>query len=408
MAPSVGSRYVRTMSDPTSLPNFPPPASEHPLRGRVLDILLDEGFQPDIDSDGDVAFKVQGQQLFVRCLEGDFTIMRVFGQWQIGEDVPQDLLTQLQACNDLTLRLNIVKAGIANNTLVVTGEHVVSADTDVAVLLQVTTQLVLSAVHMWHEQITGGPGAEATGRPRGPGVTDLVRLEVEAGIGTIRIDRPPMNALNIEVQEGLRAAAAEASERRDVSAVIVYGGEKVFAAGADIKEMQAMSYTDMVDRSGALQSAFTAVARIPKPTVAAVTGYALGGGCELALACDFRVVGDNARLGQPEILLGLIPGAGGTQRLARLVGPARAKELIFSGRFVAADEALRIGLVDEVVDAADVLAAARRRVARVRRWTGVRAACREGGHRPGAGGRPRHRPGDRADAVRRPVRDPRP
>ena len=194
-------------------------------------------------------------------------------------------------------------------------------------------------------------------------MTDLVRLEVEAGIGTIRIARPPMNALNIEVQEGLRAAAAEASERHDVSAVIVYGGEKVFAAGADIKQMQTMSYTDMVERSGALQSAFTAVARIPKPTVAAVTGYALGGGCELALACDFRVVGDNARLGQPEILLGLIPGAGGTQRLARLVGPARAKELIFSGRFVAADEALRIGLVDEVVDAADVLAAARRRVA---------------------------------------------
>ena len=192
-------------------------------------------------------------------------------------------------------------------------------------------------------------------------MTDLVRLEVEAGIGTIRIDRPPMNALNIEVQEGLRAAAAEASERRDVSAVIVYGGEKVFAAGADIKEMAAMSYTDMVERSGALQSAFTAVARIPKPTVAAVTGYALGGGCELALACDFRVAGENARLGQPEILLGLIPGAGGTQRRARLVGPARAKELIFSGRFVAADEALRIGLVDEVVDAADVLAAAHRR-----------------------------------------------
>jgi enoyl-CoA hydratase/carnithine racemase len=193
-------------------------------------------------------------------------------------------------------------------------------------------------------------------------VTELVRLEVEGGIGTIRVDRPPMNALNIEVQEGLRAAAAEASDRRDVSAVIVYGGEKVFAAGADIKEMQAMSYTDMVDRSGALQSAFTAVARIPKPTVAAVTGYALGGGCELALACDFRVAGDKARLGQPEILLGLIPGAGGTQRLARLVGPARAKEIIFSGRFVAADEALRIGLVDEVVDAAEVLSAARRRL----------------------------------------------
>jgi enoyl-CoA hydratase/carnithine racemase len=191
---------------------------------------------------------------------------------------------------------------------------------------------------------------------------EFVRLEVQDGIGTIRLDRPPMNPLSVQVQEEIRAAAQTAGATSDVAAVVVYGGEKVFAAGADIKEMQAMSYTDMVERSGALQSAFTAVARIPKPTVAAVTGYALGGGCELALACDFRVVGDNARLGQPEILLGLIPGAGGTQRLARLVGPARAKELIFSGRFVAADEALRIGLVDEVVDAADVLAAARRRV----------------------------------------------
>jgi enoyl-CoA hydratase/carnithine racemase len=193
-------------------------------------------------------------------------------------------------------------------------------------------------------------------------VTELVRLEVEAGIGTIRLDRPPMNALNVQVQEELRELAAEAGSRRDVSAVVVYGGEKVFAAGADIKEMQAMSYTDMVDRSAALQSAFTAIARIPKPTVAAITGYALGGGCELALACDFRVAGENAKLGQPEVLLGVIPGAGGTQRLARLVGPARAKEIIFSGRFVPADEALRIGLVDEVVDAAEVYAAARRRV----------------------------------------------
>ena len=99
----------------------------------------------------------------------------------------------------------------------------------------------------------------------------------------------------------------------------------------------------------ALQAAFTAVARIPKPVVAAVTGYALGGGCELALCADFRVAGDNAKLGQPEILLGIIPGAGGTQRLPRLVGPSRAKDIIFTGRFVDADEALRIGLVDQVV-----------------------------------------------------------
>src|SRR5690349_6957757 len=160
-----------------------------------------------------------------------------------------------------------------------------------------------------------------------------------------------MNALDAAMQEEIRAAAAEASVRRDVAAVVVYGGEKVFAAGADIKQMQAMSYTDMVDRSGALQSSLSAVARIPKPTVAAITGYALGGGLELALCCDFRICGDNAKVGQPEILLGIIPGAGGTQRLPRLIGPAKAKDLIFSGRFVAADEALAIGLVDEVVGA---------------------------------------------------------
>jgi enoyl-CoA hydratase/carnithine racemase len=192
-------------------------------------------------------------------------------------------------------------------------------------------------------------------------VTDgeLVRLEVEGGIATIRLDRPPMNALNAQLQEQLRAAATEAGERSDVSAVILYGGEKVFAAGADIKEMATMSYADMIVRSGALQSSFTAVANIPKPVVAAVTGYALGGGCELALCADLRVCGDNAKLGQPEISLGIIPGAGGTQRLPRLVGPARAKELIFTGRFVDAEEALRIGLVDKVVPADDVYAAAR-------------------------------------------------
>jgi enoyl-CoA hydratase/carnithine racemase len=187
---------------------------------------------------------------------------------------------------------------------------------------------------------------------------ELVRLEVADGLGTIRLDRPPMNALDAQMQEELRLAASQATERRDVHAVVVYGGEKVFAAGADIKEMQDMSYTDMVDRSAALQSAFTAVARIPKPTVAAITGYALGGGMELALCCDFRVCGDNVKLGQPEILLGIIPGAGGTQRLPRLVGPARAKDLVFSGRFVDAAEALRIGLVDQVVGPDDVYRAA--------------------------------------------------
>ncbi len=185
-------------------------------------------------------------------------------------------------------------------------------------------------------------------------MAEFAHLKVTEGVGTIRLDRPPMNALNKQVQEEIRAAASEATERDDVRAVVVWGGAKVFAAGADIKEMADMSYPDMVKRSRALQSSFSAVARIPKPVVAAVTGYALGGGCELALCADVRIAADNAKLGQPEILLGIIPGAGGTQRLARLVGPAKAKDIIFTGRFVAADEAYAIGLVDRVVPAAEV------------------------------------------------------
>jgi enoyl-CoA hydratase/carnithine racemase len=190
-------------------------------------------------------------------------------------------------------------------------------------------------------------------------VGEFVRLDAEDGIGTIRLDRPKMNALNAAVQEEIRTAAREASARSDVRAVIVYGGERVFAAGADIKEMAEMSYRDMVRRSRELQSAFSAVAEIPKPVVAAITGYALGGGCELALCADVRMCADNAKLGQPEVLLGVIPGAGGTQRLSRLVGPAKAKDMVFTGRFVDATEALTIGLVDWVVPAADVYATAR-------------------------------------------------
>jgi hypothetical protein len=155
------------MTDPTSLPNFPPPPDEHPLRGRVLDALIDQGLNPDIDSDGDVAFTVQDQQLFVRCTEGDFQIMRVFGQWAISDAVPADPMLRLQVCNDLTLQLNIVKAGIANGTLVVTGEHVVTPQTDVNALVAVTTQLVLAGVQMWHERIMGGghDGGPGSGQP---------------------------------------------------------------------------------------------------------------------------------------------------------------------------------------------------------------------------------------------------
>jgi enoyl-CoA hydratase/carnithine racemase len=189
-------------------------------------------------------------------------------------------------------------------------------------------------------------------------VGEFVRLETTDGIGTIRLDRPPINALNTQVQEELRAAATAASDDPAIRAVVVTGSDRVFAAGADITEFADVTYPQMAARVAALSGAFDAVARIPKPVVAAITGYALGGGCELALACDWRVVAADAKLGQPEIRLGLIPGAGGTQRLARLVGPARAKDLIFSGRMVDADEALRIGLVDRVVPPAEVYAAA--------------------------------------------------
>jgi enoyl-CoA hydratase/carnithine racemase len=185
---------------------------------------------------------------------------------------------------------------------------------------------------------------------------EFVRLEVADGVGTIRVDRPKMNALSLQVQQEIRAAAEEATERDDVRAVVIWGGEKVFAAGADVKEMAEMSHTDMIDMSGRMQAGYVALARIPKPVVAAVNGYALGGGCELALCADIRIAADNATFGQPEILLGIIPGLGGTQRLARLVGPSRAKDLIFTGRFVKADEALTIGLVDKVVPAEEVYA----------------------------------------------------
>ena len=188
---------------------------------------------------------------------------------------------------------------------------------------------------------------------------ELVRLEVADGVGTIRLDRPPMNALSRQMQEELRGVVHEVGARADVGAVVVYGGPKVFAAGADVKEMAGWSYSDIAAVGPALQSSLTALADLPKPTVAAVTGYALGGGLELALCADFRVLGESAKVGQPEILLGVIPGAGGTQRLPRLIGPARAKDLIFTGRQMAAAEALAIGLADRVVPDAGVYQAAR-------------------------------------------------
>jgi enoyl-CoA hydratase len=189
-------------------------------------------------------------------------------------------------------------------------------------------------------------------------VGELVQVEIGQAVATIRLNRPPMNALGAELQAELADAATEVGSDPAVRAVVIYGGERLFAAGADIREMSQAGYAQMVQDSRRLQDSFTAVARIGKPVIAAVTGYALGGGLELALCADFRVLGESAKVGQPEILLGLIPGGGGTQRLPRLIGPARAKDLIFSGRFVDAAEALAIGLADKVVPDNQVYAAA--------------------------------------------------
>jgi enoyl-CoA hydratase/carnithine racemase len=189
-------------------------------------------------------------------------------------------------------------------------------------------------------------------------MAEFVTLEVgQDGVGTIRLARPPVNALNAQVSREIGEAVAEAAGDESVRAVVVWGGEKVFAAGADVKEMAALDQNSIQVYIESFQSVFTQLADLPKVTIAAINGYALGGGCELALACDFRVCAADSRWGQPEILLGVIPGAGGTQRLPRLVGVARAKELVFSGRMIAAEEALAIGLVDQVVPSDEVISA---------------------------------------------------
>ncbi|MHA3701423.1 enoyl-CoA hydratase/isomerase family protein [Jatrophihabitans sp. YIM 134969] len=191
---------------------------------------------------------------------------------------------------------------------------------------------------------------------------DLVHLELDGDadapggtVAVLRLDRPPMNALNSTMVAALRAHAEAIAVDPRIRAVVVHGGEKVFAAGADVKQFHTMGIAEMAAYADTLQNSLDALARLPKPVVAAITGFALGGGCELALTADFRVAADDARFGQPEILLGIIPGAGGTQRLPRLVGPAKAKNLIYTGRMIGAAEAQEIGLVDVVVPKAEVL-----------------------------------------------------
>jgi enoyl-CoA hydratase len=175
------------------------------------------------------------------------------------------------------------------------------------------------------------------------------------GVALVQLDRPKANALSVALLEEL-AEIARALHADPPGAVVLWGGPRIFAAGADISEFGGPEEARRVGRH--FLGTLDAWATIPRVTIAAVNGFALGGGCELALACDLRVAADDARFGQPEILLGIIPGGGGTQRLPRLVGPSRAKDMVLTGRQVPADEALRIGLADRVVPAADVRDAA--------------------------------------------------
>ena len=180
---------------------------------------------------------------------------------------------------------------------------------------------------------------------------EFVKLDVAgSGVATIRLDRPKLNPLNAQLAGELGEAIDQVRTDDNARAVVLWGGEKVFAAGADINEMGELDAITMFRWIGEFQDVFTRLEQLPKITVAAINGYALGGGCELTLACDIRVCATDSQLGQPEILLGVIPGAGGTQRLPRLIGMARGKDIIYSGRFVSADEALSIGLVNEVVE----------------------------------------------------------
>ena len=187
------------------------------------------------------------------------------------------------------------------------------------------------------------------------------------GVATIRLDRPKVNALNPQVWAELADAGRRCTDDAAIRAVVLWGGPKVFAAGADIKAMADMDFQDFFATAATLQDAFSILARIPKVVIAAVNGYALGGGCELSLTADFRYAGTSAVFGQPEVQLGIIPGAGGTQRLPRLIGLSRAKELIYSGRQVTAEEALQIGLVDRVVPDDDVYDTALETAARMAR-----------------------------------------
>src|SRR5262245_42128341 len=184
--------------------------------------------------------------------------------------------------------------------------------------------------------------------------TETILVEIHGRVGLIRLNRPAaLNALNATLRDELLAAAERLDADGDIGCIVITGSDKAFAAGADIKEMADKSYIDVF--IGDFAADYERLTRLRKPLIAAVAGFALGGGCELAMMCDIIIAADTAKFGQPEIKLGVIPGMGGTQRLTRAVGKAKAMDLILTGRMMDAAEAERSGLVARVVPAAELL-----------------------------------------------------
>ncbi|MBU1669961.1 MAG: enoyl-CoA hydratase/isomerase family protein [Actinobacteria bacterium] len=192
---------------------------------------------------------------------------------------------------------------------------------------------------------------------------ELLKVDVDEGVATVLLNRPPLNPMNVVLFTEIGQCARELSFDDDVRSVVITGGEEHFAAGADIREMVDASAIEVTKAIRLVQASFSAVEDIPKPVIAAINGFALGGGCELAICCDFRFAHEKALIGQPEILLGVIPGAGGTQRLPRLIGPALAKEMIYSGKAYTAARCHEMGLVQKVVTGEDSVIELARKVA---------------------------------------------
>ena len=183
---------------------------------------------------------------------------------------------------------------------------------------------------------------------------ELVHLEVDDGVGIIRLDRPPANAISFQLSIELLAALEEAGSRDDVGALVLWGGPKLFAAGADIKEMVELGADEIREQVTALGDACDLLEATPKISIAAISGFALGGGFELSLACDLRYAADDAKVGQPEVQIGVIPGAGGTQRMTWLAGAGVSRDLSYTGRHVDAEEAKSLRLVERVLPADQV------------------------------------------------------